>query len=164
MKEASPIEEFIFEFIDKFKPLFYPGQWNSTFLDYSKNEIFALLFVYRKGTVSMSEIAEYIGVPLNTATGIIGRLEKKGVINRQRDTIDKRVVTVNITSDGMEFLKNELNIISYYYNKLMDSISEEEKILLLKLISNFLEVMTQELPSKVNSDKQNMKARKITIE
>jgi DNA-binding MarR family transcriptional regulator len=164
MKDASPIEEFMYEFIDKFKPLFYPGQWNNTFLDYSKNEIFALLFVYRKGRVTMSEIAEYIGVPLNTATGIIGRLEKRGVLNRQRDTIDKRVVTVNITPEGMEFLKNELNIISYYYNKLMDSISEEEKILLLKLISNFLDVITQELPSKANADKQNMKVRKITIE
>ncbi|MDD4113575.1 MAG: MarR family transcriptional regulator, partial [Herbinix sp.] len=142
MKDASPIEEFMYEFIDEFKPLFYPGQWNNTFLDYSKNEIFALLFVYRKGRVTMSEIAEYIGVPLNTATGIIGRLEKRGVLNRQRDTIDKRVVTVNITPEGMEFLKNELNIISYYYNKLMDSISEEEKILLLKLISNFLDVIT----------------------
>ncbi len=164
MKDASPIEEFMYEFIDKFKLLFYPGQWNNTFLDYSKNEIFALLFVYRKGRVTMSEIAEYIGVPLNTATGIIGRLEKRGVLNRQRDTIDKRVVTVNITPEGMEFLKNELNIISYYYNKLMDSISEEEKILLLKLIGNFLDVMTQELPSKANADKQKMKARKITIE
>jgi Mor family transcriptional regulator len=71
---------------------------------------------------------------------------------------------VNITPDGMEFLKDELNIISNYYNKLMDSISEEEKILLLKLIGNFLDVMTQELPSKVNYDKQKMKARKITIE
>ena len=164
MKDAWPIEEFMYEFIDKFKLLFYPGQWNNTFLDYSKNEIFALLFVYRKGRVTMSEIAEYIGVPLNTATGIIGRLEKRGVLNRQRDTIDKRVVTVNITPEGMEFLKNELNIISYYYNKLMDSISEEEKILLLKLIGNFLDVITQELPSKANADKQKMKARKITIE
>lgn len=40
----------------------------------------------------MTEIADYLNVPLNTATGNIGRLEKRGVI--KRDVIDKRVVTI----------------------------------------------------------------------
>lgn len=163
MKNTSPIEDFIFDFFDKFKPLFFPEKWSNTFMDYSKNEIFALLYVYRKGTVTMSEIADYIGVPLNTATGIISRLEKRNVLKRYRDSVDKRVVVVNLTDDGLEFIKNELNTISYYYSKLMDSISEDEKILLLKLFSKLLELILQDLPDRTKPDKDK-KIRKIIIE
>lgn len=132
-------------------------------MDYSKNEIFALLYVYRKETVTMSEIADYIGVPLNTATGIISRLEKRNVLKRYRDSVDKRVVVVNITDDGLEFIKNELKTISYYYSKLMDSISEDEKILLLKLFGKLLELILQDLPDRTKPDKDK-KIRKIIIE
>lgn len=59
MKKASPIEDFIFDFLDKCKLLFFPEKWNSTFLDYS-----TLLFVYRKGVTNMSEISRYLGIPL----------------------------------------------------------------------------------------------------
>ena len=163
MEKASPIEEFIFEFMDKCKLLFFPEKWNSTFLDYSKNEIFALLFVYRRGTTNMSEITQYLGIPLNTTTGIISRIEKRGAVQRERDPDDKRIVTVTITQEGIDFLTNELNNISYYYGRIMDSISEEEKILLLKLISRILDIVSKEAPNKMNSD-INKKVRKIPIE
>jgi DNA-binding MarR family transcriptional regulator len=163
MWEASPVEEFIFDFIDKFKPLFFPEKWSNTFLDYSKNEIMALIFVYRKGSATMTEIAEYIGVPLNTATGIISRLEKRKVISRQRDLLDKRVVTVSLTSEGIKFIRNELKTISHYYNKLMDSVTDEEKLLLLKLGSKLIELMLEELPVNKTKD-MNKKVRKIIIE
>ena len=162
MKETSPTEEFIFNFVDKFKPLFFPEKWKNSFLDYSKNEIFVLIYVYRKGSVNMSEIAEYIDVPLNTATGIIGRLEKKGVVIRQRDTEDKRVVTVSMTPEGMQVLRDELNSISFYYNHLMDSLSEEEKILLLKILSKLMDAVTMDLSERTKPGEK--KIRKITIE
>ncbi|HOA82057.1 MAG TPA: MarR family transcriptional regulator [Defluviitaleaceae bacterium] len=164
MKEISAVEEYIFEFIDKIRSLFVPEQWNNIFMDYSKNEIFALIFVYRKGTATMSQIAEYLSIPLNTLTGVIGRLEKRGVLKRQRDTIDKRVVTVSISPTGIEFITNSLNIISQYYNMLWDSISKEEKKLLLKLIDNFINLINQELPTKADIGNQKARVRKITIE
>ena len=112
----------------------------------------------------MSQIAEYLSIPLNTLTGVIGRLEKRGVLKRQRDTIDKRVVTVSISPTGIEFITNSLNIISQYYNMLWDSISKEEKKLLLKLINNFINLINQELPTKADIGNQKARVRKITIE
>ena len=41
-----------------------------------------------KTQVNMTEIAEYIHVPLNTATGIINRMEKNGLIERTRSQED----------------------------------------------------------------------------
>lgn len=164
MKEALPIEGLLFDFIDKYKLLFFPEKWNHTFLDYSKNEIFALLFVYRNGTVTMSEIAQYIDVPLNTATGIVGRLEKRGVVSRQRVAADKRVVTVSITTEGTELISNEFDSIRRYYIKIMDSISEEEKHLLLKLIAKILELLSNDVSQNETSRHKNKKLRRIIIE
>jgi len=75
--DQNKIESIVFNYIDEFKVLFFPEQWSDIFLDFSKNEILALLFLYRRNNVNMTEIAEYIMAPLNTATGVISRLEKK---------------------------------------------------------------------------------------
>lgn len=163
MVEKS-IEDFMFEFIDQCKLLFFPERWNNTFMDYSKNEVFALLFVYRKGQANMTEIADYLGVPLNTATGIISRLEKRSVIKRERDVIDKRVVTIGISEAGKDFLAEQIKLLERYYHLFMDAISEEEKIILIRLVGKLLTVITQDLSDNDQKEEQKKTVKRITIE
>jgi DNA-binding MarR family transcriptional regulator len=160
----TSIEDFIFEFIDQCKLLFFPEKWNNSFMDYSKNEVFALLFVYRKGHANMTEIADYLGVPLNTATGIISRLEKRNVIKRERDIIDKRVVTIAICQEGIDFLNKQLKIIEHYYNLLMGNMSEEEKMLLIRLAGRFIDIVSRDLSEQGELQEDKKRVKKITIE
>jgi DNA-binding MarR family transcriptional regulator len=159
----TSMEEFIFEFIDQCKLLFFPERWNNTFLDYSKNEVFALLFVYRRGHANMTEIADYLGVPLNTATGIVSRLEKRGVIKRERDVVDKRVVTIAICREGKDFLNRQMEMIGHYYSLLMGVLTEEEKLLLIRISGKFLEIAGKDL-SDADPFRDKKKVKKITIE
>lgn len=163
MMEQS-IEKFIFEFIDQCKLLFFPEQWNNTFMDYSKNEVFALFYVYRKGNANMSEIADYLKIPLNTATGIISRLEKRGLIQRKRDVIDKRVVMIELCPEGISFMLQQLKTLERYFHLFMDNITEEDKIVLIRLVGKFLEVMSQDLQKNTQSNDLKKGIRKITIE
>lgn len=158
------IEEFIFEFIDQCKLLFFPEQWNNTFLDCSKNEVFAMLLVYRKGHANMTEIADYLGVPLNTATGIISRLEKRGLVVRERDVIDKRVVTIGMNEAGREFLADQFKLLERYYQLFMGSISDEEKLVLIRLVSKFLDIVTRDLMNKDSVQEVKKTIKKIVIE
>lgn len=162
MKEGT-LEGLIFEFIDQCKFFFFPEQWNNTFLDYSKNEVFALFYVYRKGSANMTEIAEYLGVPLNTATGIIGRLEKRGVIRRERDVVDKRVVTIIISEKGKEFLAAQMKELERYYQLFMNEVTEEEKLILFRIAAKFLDIMTSDLANKEPVQEMKKTVRKITI-
>ena len=93
MKELNMdfMEEMLFKYIDEFKMVLFPEQWFNIFLECSKNEILALLLIYKEQMVNMSEVAEYINAPLNTATGVISRLEKRKLVERSRDCQDKRV-------------------------------------------------------------------------
>lgn len=158
------MEQFLFEFIDQCKLLFFPEQWNNTFLDYSKNEVFTLYYVYRKGSPNMTEIAEYIGVPLNTATGIISRLEKRGVIKRERDVVDKRVVTIGISEEGMRFLSEQLKELERYYELFMESITSEEKVLLIKIIGKLLDIVSRDIADKERLQETKKTIRRIIIE
>ena len=54
------------------------------------------------GPSTMSQLADALDVSLASATGIVDRMEKKGVIERQRSTEDRRVVEVHITDRGRQ--------------------------------------------------------------
>lgn len=158
------MEEFIFEFIDQCRILFYPEQWNGTFLDYSKNEVFALLYVYRENSANMTEISDYLGIPLNTTTGVIGRLEKRGVIKRERDVVDKRVVTITICEAGKELVTKQLKEMEHYYRLLMDNLTDEDKTILYRLIGKFFDIIKNDLITKNQSPEAKKTIRKIIIE
>lgn len=157
----STFEEMIFEVMDKCKFLFFPEQRYDFFLDCSKNEIFTLFFVYRKHQVNMSDIAVYMNIPLNTVTGVAGRLEKKGLVLRQRSESDKRVVTLVLTEEGEGFMKRELSGLGDYFARVMGALAEEEKATLFELIDKVFGILNQrELKAPVKTEKR---VKKITI-
>ncbi len=54
----------------------------------------------RGGPLSMSQIAQLLGVTNAAVTGIADRLEKKGLVQRVQDPTDRRVVCVQLTPEG----------------------------------------------------------------
>ena len=94
------MQEDAFQFIEEIKELLSPEIWNNILLNCSKNEILIFWLLYRKTEANMTEIAEYIHVPLNTATGIVGKMEKNDYIIRERLKEDKRVVVIRLTEKG----------------------------------------------------------------
>jgi len=52
------------------------------------------------GPVAMSRVAELLGCGLPTATGLVQRMEERGLVERMHDTDDRRVVTLRLTDDG----------------------------------------------------------------
>lgn len=163
INEDFNIEGLIFKCIDECKFLLFPDKWSNAFLDYSKNEILAMLLVYRKGKVNVSEVAEYINAPLNTATGVIGRLEKKLIVERIRDTQDKRVVMISLTEMGMDFILNEKTHIEYYFRKIYEALTEEEKKSIISIATKVISILKTN-PNITEEEKPSKKVKRIIIE
>lgn len=163
INEDFNIEGLIFKCIDECKFLLFPDKWSNAFLDYSKNEILAMLLVYRKGKVNMSEVAEYINAPLNTATGVISRLEKKLIVERIRDTQDKRVVMISLTEIGKDFILNEKNNIEYYFRKIYEALTEEEKMAIISIVTKVISILKTDR-NITDQEKPSKKVKRITIE
>ncbi|HEY4152675.1 MAG TPA: MarR family transcriptional regulator, partial [Pseudolysinimonas sp.] len=50
----------------------------------------------------LSELAEYLGVDKSSISGLIDRAERRGLIERQRDEVDRRAWRVRLTTAGRE--------------------------------------------------------------
>lgn len=61
-----------------------------------------LMLLRARGPLTMTHLAELLDVSVASATGIVDRMEKKGVIERTRSEEDRRVVEVSVTDVGEE--------------------------------------------------------------
>lgn len=150
----------IADYIEEVKELLSSDIWENIFLDCSKNEVLIFWLLYQRGEVNMTEIAEYIHVPLNTATGIINRMEKNELIVRTRSKEDKRVVLIGFSEKGMTQFQSLVNELMYYGMKVMSSFTKEEMNLFYKMTTKVKEILRQE-KRKEDTPK---KVRKIIIE
>lgn len=87
------------------------GSWNprefmSAFRRWHQNAISlihlnVLTLLETDGPLSMSRLAEALDVSVASATGIVDRMETRGLVERRRDTHDRRVVVVHPADAGL---------------------------------------------------------------
>lgn len=148
------------DYVAKFKSLISSDLWQNILTDLTKNEIFVLWLLYRRNEVIMSDIAQYVNVPLNTATGIISRMEKKKLVIRSRSKEDKRVVTVIIGDQGKSQLEAIISQMIYYGKKIICEFSSDE----IKLLNKMMDTVVKVLSEEKDKEQKKSKVRKITIE
>lgn len=65
-------------------------------------QVLALLEMH--GAMPMSRLADELGVALPNATGIIGRMAERGIVERGHDESDRRIVRVGLTDAGRRLI------------------------------------------------------------
>lgn len=161
--EIGNLEEIVFSYVDKIKVLTSPQTWGNILLDLSKNDLYVMLFLYRRGQVTMTEVADYLQIPLNTATGIISRLEKKELVVRERSSIDKRIVTVKISEAGLTSMKDILTEFLRIGEVVMRAVSPGELQAIMSGINKLFEAI-EEYERQKTAPRTEPKVRKIEIE
>lgn len=58
------------------------------------------LTVLRRGPVAMRALADILACDASNVTGIINRLEKRGLVRREPSALDRRVTNLVITPEG----------------------------------------------------------------
>ncbi len=157
---GESFEQQIYQYIDRIKDLLSPEIWQNILLDCSKNEILILWLLYRQEEVNMTQIADYIHVPLNTATGVIARMEKKELVIRNRSAEDKRIVTIRMGSLGMKQMKAISGEFLYYGQLVMQEFSTDE----IQLLMKFFDTVTRVLSQERKRETEGKKLKKIMIE
>jgi len=75
----------------------------------------------------MREVAEFLQVPMSTATGIVDKLIEKGLVIRDYSAEDRRIVMISLSEEGAS-IYNMLNDRLFQYGKaLLSNFSAEEK-------------------------------------
>lgn len=69
-----------------------------------------LVMLERHGDMSMSRLADLLDISLSNATGVIDRMEERGLVERVRVPDDRRVVLVHVSDEGRRLL-NEVEVL-----------------------------------------------------
>jgi len=59
-----------------------------------------LMLLQSNGALPMSKLADLLDVSVASATGIVDRMEKRGVVERRHSETDRRVVEIHLTKRG----------------------------------------------------------------
>ncbi len=70
--------------------------------DITGPQLVCLLEVAEQGPITSSAISKNVHLSASTVVGIVDRLEARGLIKRERDTRDRRMVYLNVTEQGRE--------------------------------------------------------------
>lgn len=158
------MESIIFDYIDQLKFLFLPEQWSSVFLDYSKNEILVMIYLYRRQTANMTELSEYICSPLNTVTGVVSRLEKRNMVERVRGNEDRRVVNIVLTPAAKAFLEEVKKLLLYYMDEIYKLLTADEKATGISIINKVISILKTRKPGQNSEGNSPKRVRRIQID
>ena len=109
-----------------FRELFpiLPKEWLS--LDLSTPQLKVVLLLLVNGPCRMSIIASALGVSLATGTGVVDRLVERGIVVREGDPEDRRVVLCRLSSKGEKMLLGLVQLARNHAEMMFRSLSIEK--------------------------------------
>ncbi len=78
------------------------------------------------GPLSMSAVAEALDVSQASATGIIDRMEERGLVHRQRDDEDRRIVAIHLADAGAAVSAQLLERRRAHLREILAELSEDD--------------------------------------
>lgn len=90
-------------------------------------KVYAITFIItRGGKVTPTELAKILLRSRNSVSQLIDGLEKDGLVRRYHTAEDRRIVYVEVTSDGLSFIKAKLKIIESLEEEVRSCLDEDE--------------------------------------
>ena len=101
-----------------------------------------LLFLLSKhGPSPMSRVAEWLGVGMPTASGVVDRVERHGLVTRQHRQDDRRVVECALTDEGRALIEEIGGMQREMMRRTPGVLSDEELADLARLVGTIVERM-----------------------
>ena len=106
-------------------------------------QLICLYSIVNEGPLTQSALGKLYSLSGSTVTGILDRLESKGLIKRERSTTDRRKIIVKATDSGIELIDNAPSPLQDKLTEAINQLPELEQTaitLSLELIVELMEV------------------------
>lgn len=107
-------------------------------------QLLCLYAVVENGPTTLTEISKTVSLSSSTLLGVVDRLEKKGYLERKRDSKDRRKVFITATEKGRIFSEHAPLLL---HDKMAEGIlqkSEHEQIEIVKSLEKVVSLMNME--------------------
>ncbi|MBI5879041.1 MAG: MarR family transcriptional regulator [Chloroflexi bacterium] len=95
---------------------------------------YTLLSLPQQGYLSMNDLSEAMGLAGSTMTRYVDQLVERGLVYRESDHEDRRVVRVKLTDRGRELRRVVERAMQEFFKQVLDELREEERSALLRTI------------------------------
>jgi len=102
-----------------------------------------LIYLGYHDNCRLSELAEGTGRNNPAITGLVGRMEKAGLVMRGQGTDDLRAKTVSLTGEGWALRETVMNDFRTFNEKLTTKLSEDE----INAVLKFFTIASEMTPS-----------------
>jgi DNA-binding MarR family transcriptional regulator len=113
----------------------------------TRPQLAVMLALLREGETSPGALARRLSLSAATVSGILDRLEEKGLVRRQRSSRDRRAVWVSATRDAQGLLDAEPSLLGPGFPGRLDRLSHEDKHGLVESLRR-LAVLMAESPDR----------------
>ncbi len=107
--DTDATEGWPYEVLKRFRMVFKAvqqhSQWVETRCGVTSAQLWALWELSRKPGLRVSELANAMSIHHSTASNLLDKLARRGLIKRERVREDRRVVTLSLTPEGIELIE-----------------------------------------------------------
>lgn len=93
----------------------------------SMSQIGALFQVRRRGTCTVGDLGESLGITTSAASQLVDRIVQQGLMQRSEDPSDRRVRQIALTAGGQEVLQGGIRARERWLADLADTLTASEK-------------------------------------
>jgi DNA-binding MarR family transcriptional regulator len=103
--------------------------------------VHALLWLGHDGGHTMGELARRLGITEKTMTGVVDRLEREGLVQRERSATDRRVVHSNLTPEGQRVYQRLDRLLRQQMGAFLDLLDGEDRKALFRMLEKLIQRM-----------------------
>lgn len=104
-------------------------------------QLATLRVIERRGPISPAGIAARVHLSRGTVTGILARLEARGLVERRPDPADRRSVRMSLTSGGSELLARAPSLLQEEFRHELSKLEEWEQLSILATLQRIASMM-----------------------
>lgn len=101
----------------------------------------ALLILIAEDGITMGELCSRMYLACSTATDLIDRMERNGLIERERDQNDRRVIRLRVKDPGRAVIEEVMKARKRYLGGVLRQVPEEEHDMLIKSLRDLYDIM-----------------------
>lgn len=107
--QVDDAEQWPYEALKRFRLIFKAvqqhSQWVETRCGVTSAQLWAMWELSVTPGLRVSDLAKAMSIHHSTTSNLLDKLARKGLIKRERVSDDRRVVTLNLTQEGVELIK-----------------------------------------------------------
>jgi DNA-binding MarR family transcriptional regulator len=104
-------------------------------------QLLCLMKIAENPGITATEIGKAIHLSSSTVVGILDRLEKKQLVERERDKNDRRFVGLKATDVGQALVKKVPYPLRHPLHNALSELSDSERMIVIELLERLVKIM-----------------------